>query len=296
MTRAPLLITAVLVLTAAAGGALASGNDPQDGVVVLAGAGDIAECGNPMSEATARLLDGIPGIVFTLGDNAYPSGTAAQFEECYGPTWGRHRARTRPAAGNHDYKTPGGAGYHTYFGEAAGPPGKGYYSYTAGAWHVVVLNSNCDAVGGCHARSPQVRWLQADLAAHPTRCTLAYFHHPRFSSGSEHGPSHAMLAFWEALYEVGAEVVLSGHEHSYERFAPQDAWGVADPKRGIRQFVVGTGGKTLYPMRHATAHSEVRRDDVYGVLVLRLAPGSYEWRFVSTTGAIADAGAASCHR
>ena len=214
---------------------------------VIVAAGDIGDCATTGDEATAVLLDGIPGTVAALGDTAYPSGTAANFRDCYAPTWGRHRARTRPAVGNHEYKTTSAATpYFDYFGSAAGPRGKGWYSYDLGAWHVVVLNSNCAFVGGCGPSSAQVTWLKADLAANAGDHVLAYFHHPRYSSG-EHGNEGGVQTLWEVLYAAGAELVLNGHDHSYERFAPQDPWGRADATFGIREFVVGTGGTALRP-------------------------------------------------
>jgi acid phosphatase type 7 len=210
------------------------------------------------------------------------------------------RSPGRPMPGNHEYDTRGAAGYFHYFGRAAGDPGKGYYSYDLGEWHIVALNSNCkeEEVGGCEASSQQVRWLKADLAANKDqRCTLAYMHHPRFSSGKEHGNIHYVKPLWEALYEAGADVVLSGHEHNYERFAPQTPAGRADPQRGIREFVVGTGGgKGHYPISEPIAISEVHNDETYGVLKLTLRPKSYEWRFVPEEGeTFTDSGSARCH-
>jgi hypothetical protein len=263
---------------------------------VLVGAGDIADCDGTGAEATARLLDAIPGTVFTLGDNAYDDGSAAEFAACYDPTWGRHRARTRPALGNHDYHTAGAAGYFGYFGDAAGDPATGYYSFDLGAWHVVALNSNCDEIGGCDAGSPQEQWLRDDLAAHPATCTLAYWHHPRFSSGIIHGGEETVQPLWQALADAGAEVVLSGHEHHYERFAPQDPNGRADAALGIREFVVGTGGRRLYPFGWRRSNSEVRNDDTLGVLQLTLRPTSYDWSFVPVAGeSFRDDGSDSCH-
>ena len=267
-----------------------------DLLAVLVGAGDIADCGSTGDEATAVLLDQIGGTVFTLGDNVYPSGTPDQFLDCYGPSWGRHLTRTFPSAGNHDYETPGAAGYYGYFDAAAGRPGEGWYSYEAGAWHVVVLNSMCAAVGGCHAGSPQEAWLRADLAANPTACTLAYWHHPRFSSGSTHGSDATYDAFWRALHDAGADVVLAGHDHVYERFVPQDPDGVADTARGIRQFTVGTGGRSLYAFGAPLATTQVRDSTTFGVLRLTFRPETYEWRFVPVAGgAFSDAGTANCH-
>lgn len=268
----------------------------RSGDPVLVGAGDIASCTRPGAEATAKLLDGIPGTVFTVGDNAYQTGTAIEFAACYDPTWGRHKSRTRPAPGNHEYMTEGASGYFGYFGAAAGDPGKGYYSYDLGTWHIIVLNSNCSEVGGCGAGSPQEQWLRADLAAHPAPCTLAYWHHPRFSSG-RHGSHATYQAFWHALYDYQADVVLSAHAHDYERFAPQDPGGVLDPVRGIREFVVGTGGGSHHPFPGAAIpNSEVRNDDTFGVLKLTLHPAGYEWQFAPEAGkTFTDSGTGSCH-
>jgi len=262
---------------------------------VLLAAGDIAACGRPGSEQTAALLDRLPGTVLALGDNAYQAGTDAEFAQCYSPTWGRHRARTRPVPGNHEYDTPGAVGYFGYFGAAAAPPDKGYYSYDVGDWHIVALNSNCSQIGGCQIGSPQERWLRADLAAHPTRCTLAYWHHPRFNSG-KHGNDAEMQPIWQTLYDAGADVVLSGHEHSYERFAPQDAAGAADPERGIRQFTVGTGGASHHALGRPIANSELQNADAFGVLKLMLHPAGYDWEFVPVAGAtFTDSGHTACH-
>jgi hypothetical protein len=262
---------------------------------VLVGAGDIASCSSLGDEATANLLDGIAGTVFTTGDNAYPDGTAAQYANCYDPTWGRHKARTRPAVGNHEYHTAGASAYFNYFGAAAGDPNRGYYSYDLGGWHIVVLNSNCDQVGGCGVGSLQEQWLRVDLAAHPAACTLAYWHAPRFSSGIIHGSSRAMATIWQVLYDYGAEVVLTGHEHHYERFARQDANGVADPERGIREFVLGMGGNSHYAFGTPIANSELRNSDTFGVLKLTLHATSYDWQFIPEAGkTFTDAGSEAC--
>jgi hypothetical protein len=263
---------------------------------VLVGAGDIASCSSSGDEATAKLLSHIPGTVFTTGDNAYEDGTASEFADCYGPSWGRFKDRTRPSVGNHEYQTPNASGYFGYFGAAAGDPDKGYYSYDRGEWHIISLNSMCGEVGGCGANSPMVTWLKEDLASNPTSCTLAYFHHPLFSSGSEHGNDPRMRPSWDALYEAGAEVVLNGHDHDYERFGPQTPAGEADPKRGIREFVVGTGGNSLYAFLPPKPNSQVRNVDAYGVLKLTLHPDSYEWKFVPVAGkTFTDSGSDSCH-
>lgn len=264
--------------------------------MVLVGAGDIARCDGEGDEATARLLEDIPGTVFTLGDNAYQKGSRSDFAECYDPSWGRHKDRTRPAVGNHEYATPGAEAHFDYFGDAAGNPERGYYSYDLGAWHIVVLNSNCSEVeGGCTPGSPQERWLRADLKASESECTLAYFHHPRFSSGEEYGDHLSVRPFWRALYDHGADVVLSAHEHSYERFAPQTPDGEPDSSRGIRQFVVGTGGGQLYGFDEARPNSQARNSDTLGVLKLTLRPGRYEWEFVPVEGgSFRDSGTGRC--
>jgi len=263
---------------------------------VMVGAGDVAKCSTNADEATAKLLDGIPGTVFTVGDNVYPSGTAAEFENCYGPSWGRHKARTKPTVGNHEYETAGASGYFGYFGAAAGDPSRGYYSYDRGGWHVVALNSNCSEVGGCGATSPMVTWLRKDLAANPAQCTLAYFHHPLFSSGGEHGDQPQVRPIWKALYAADADVVVGGHDHDYERFAPQRPDGTLARKRGIRQFMVGTGGATQHGFGEVQPNSQARNASTPGVLRLTLNPGSYAWRFVPVAGkTFTDSGTKSCH-
>jgi acid phosphatase type 7 len=270
------------------------GRPAQAASVVMVGAGDIAHCSTTTDEATAKLLDGISGTVFTLGDNAYNSGTSAEFANCYNPTWGRHKARTKPAVGNHEYLTSGASGYFNYFGAAAGDPKKGYYSYDRGVWHVIVLNSNCSQVP-CAAGSAQDTWLRADLANHPNKCTLAYFHAPLYSSG-QHGNSTSVRPFWEALYKANADVVLSGHEHDYERFAPQNPYGAFDSARGIREFVVGTGGTYLRPFGTIKANSVSRNATTHGVLKLTLNSSGYAWKFVPVAGkTFTDSGTASCH-
>ncbi len=261
----------------------------------LVGAGDIASCTSGGDEATAKLLDANSGTVFTTGDNAYRNGTADEFSACYVPSWGRHKWRTRPAPGNHDYYTSGAAGYYGYFGWRAGSPSRGYYSYERGAWHVVVLNSNCSAVGGCGKGSPQEQWLRADLLAHPARCTLAYWHAPRFSSGP-HGSDSLYQALWQALYDHRAELVLNGHDHAYERFAPQTASGSLDRTRGIREIVVGTGGASSYAFESVERNSEVRGSSTFGVLRLTLRPQGYDWKFLPVAGkTFTDSGSTSCH-
>lgn len=262
----------------------------------LVGAGDVADCTGSGDEATARLLSRIGGTVFTLGDNAQDAGAAGEFANCYDPSWGRFKARTKPAVGNHEYATEGAAPYYDYFGSSAGRPGEGFYSYDRGAWHVVVLNSNCEEIGGCGPGSPQLEWLKRDLDANPSRCTLAYFHHPLFSSGRG-VETDAVLPFWRVLYRRGAELVLNGHAHSYERFAPQTPAGARDPERGIRQLVVGTGGEPPRgPLGTPAANSIIRGEATPGVLKLDLAADSYKWRFLPVVGkTFTDSGAGRCH-
>ena len=257
------------------------------------GAGDIADCSLTSDEATAQLLDAIPGTVFTVGDNAYPSGSADAYNDCYEPTWGRHKDRTHPSVGDNEYENAGAAPYFDYFGAAAGDPAKGYYSYEVGNWHIISLNSNCSQIGGCDPTSPQGLWLQADLAAHPSACILAIHHEPLFSSK---GGDADLIDFWTPLYAAGADVVISGHRHNYERFAQQDPNGAADPGRGIRQFVVGTGGASLSSFdAGVAANSEVRDDSTHGVLKLTLRPTGYDWEFVPVAGTtFTDSGSANC--
>jgi hypothetical protein len=262
---------------------------------VLVGAGDIGDCGSPGDEATADLLDTVTGTVFTTGDNAYESGTLEQFQACYDPSWGRHRDRTRPVPGNHDWETDALAGYFGYFGELAqGPGGTSWYSYELGTWQVIALDSKCDKVGGCGADSPMGRWLAAELAGSRARCTVAYFHHPRWSSG-EHGDAPEVDPLWRQLYAAGVDVVLNGHDHDYERFAPQDPDGIEDRDRGIRQFIVGTGGAPLRDFDRVAPNSELRASVAHGVLALTLHDGSYDWAFHAAGSDFSDRGTARCH-
>ena len=303
---------------------------------LLAGAGDIARCypgedvsqfsppgpDNPATQ-TAKLLQEMPdATVMAVGDNAYEFGSPLDYSGCYQPTWGRLRERTRPATGNHEYLTPGAAGYFTYFGARAAPP-LGYYSYELGAWHVIVINSTPQvylcwppeatempsgfpslpvpitpgpAAGrACAGDVAQQVWLAADLAAHRgAKCTIAYFHHPRFSSGL-HGNQYQMQKMWDIMYANGVDLVVSGHDHLYERFAPQDPDGNADPALGIRQFTVGTGGAEFYSVRQVQPNSERLINDQHGILALALGAGGYAWSFVTVDHVIADAGSGQCH-
>ena len=257
---------------------------------VLAGAGDIASCSGTGDEATSAILDSISGTVFTAGDNAYPDGTSTDFADCYDPSWGRHRDRTRPTPGNHDYNTADAAPYFDYFGASAGRRGQGYYSYDLGDWHIIALNSEISMSAG----SPQEQWLRADLAATPMRCTLAYMHRPRFSSSSQHGSQSRTAPVFEALYEAGAEVLVGGHDHTYERFAPQAPDGSADAM-GIRQFVVGTGGRSLYDFGTPLPNSLVRYNDSAGVIKFTLYADGYEWEYIPVTDGFSDSGYDACH-
>jgi hypothetical protein len=251
----------------------------------LVGAGDIATCGRA-DRATARLLDSIPGTVFTTGDNAYPDGTLANFRDCYDPGWGRHLRRTRPSPGNHDYHVAGAAGYFRYFGTKAGPNERGYYAYNRGAWRIYSLNSEV-------LSNAQLNWLTADLRRNRSRCSMAYWHAPRFSSGV-HGNAPEVGVLWRPLYRAGVELVVNGHDHDYERFAPQRPNGTRY-WMGIREFVVGTGGTGLRAFESDQRHSMARQARVHGVLKLTLRSGSYAWRFVSVDGSWTDAGSARCH-
>jgi len=244
--------------------------------VPLVAAGDVASCRSTGDEATARLLDRLPGTIALLGDSVYERGSADEYRRCF--SWARHKARIRPAVGNHEYLTPGARGYFRYFRVPQ------WYSYERGDWHVVVLNSNCGPAGGCGADSPQARWLRADLAEHPARCTLAYAHHPRFSSGL-HGSDRTLAALWRIMSAGGVDVYLAGHDHQYERFAPAG---------GIRQFVVGTGGRSLYPVVRRLRGSQAAQTSSYGLFALSLRPEGYSWRFVPVSGRYRDAGSAAC--
>jgi len=255
---------------------VAAAGDP-----VLVGAGDIATCGGSGDSATAALLAGIPGTVFTAGDNAYPDGSLLNYQDCYDPTWGAAFDRTRPALGNHEYGTAGAAGYFGYFGSRGGREGKGYYAYNLGTWRIYVMNSNCSRIG-CGSTSSQVRWLKADLAANPRRCILAYWHHPLFSSGY-HGNTAAVRPFWDALYAARADVIINGHDHDYERFSRQTPGG-SRSTHGIMEFVAGTGGAERRPFSTLRANSVSRNATTFGVLKLTLHPGSYDWQFVPEAG------------
>lgn len=257
------------------------------------GAGTGSACA--MAATAALVRDIAPDAVLVLGDAQYEDGTARQYRLSYALSWGAFKDITWPAPGNHEYHTRNAAAYFDYFGSRAGETGKGYYSFDLGAWHIVALNSNCSDVGGCEVGSPQERWLRADLAAHPTSCALAFWHHPLFNSG-KHGSATEMRPIWQDLQSAGVELVLNGHEHIYERFAPQDAQGRLDERGGVREFIVGTGGKSHHTVTRTVANSQVHNDDTYGVLELTLKPDAYAWRFVPVAGkSFTDSGEATCH-
>jgi len=266
------------------------------GTAVLVGAGDIASCDSRGDGATAKLLRSISGTVFVAGDNVYENGTLSEYRTCYARTWGHYKKRTKPVVGNREYGTPRASGYFDYFGKAAGKRGKGYYSYDRGAWHIVALNSECEYVrGGCAQNSPMLTWLKRDLAADPARCTLAYFHRPLFSSG-QNGNDAKMKPIWDVLYDAKADVVVSGHDHVYERFARQTPRG-GRSNRGIREFVVGTGGASHGEFRKIKDNSQVRNDKTYGVLKLTLRPTNYSWKFVPVEDkTFTDSGNTTCNR
>jgi hypothetical protein len=284
---------------------------------VIAAAGDIA-CDPSASsfngglgtasacrqKSTSDLLVGQGfAAVLALGDNQYECGGFNAFLQAYDPAWGRVKEITHPVPGNHEYQTSGGtncdaaggaSGYFNYFGAAAGVAGKGYYSYDVGTWHLIALNSQCSAVGGCASGSVEEIWLRDDLAAHPNACTLVYWHHPRFTSGQV-GNDTEVAAFWQDIYAAGGDVVLNGHAHGYERFAPQDPSENYDPAHGIREFVVGTGGEDLHVFTTSMPLTEIRDGTVFGVLKLTLHATSYDWQFVPVTGqTFTDSGSTSC--
>lgn len=294
------LLAAIAAVAVGCSGANPPGPGPSPGpppptsVGILAGAGDIAECSSPGAEATARLLDRISGTIFTAGDNAYPDGSAANFRDCYDPTWGRHKERTRPTPGNHDYalEPHNGAAYYDYFGANAGPRGAGYYSYSVGNWRIFALNSEIATGAG----SAQAQWLRDELAQFPTQCSAAIWHKPLFTSGPN-GDNPHMLDIWRILYDANVDIIINGHDHVYERFAPQDPNGRPDVARGIRQFTVGTGGVPLYSFVTTKPNSEVRAT-AWGVIVLFLGDGNYEWDFqpAGIPGVnFRDTGRGTCH-
>lgn len=304
-TVAPIVFVVVVLVAGAVAAAqvLDDGDgapsvDPSRPAILLA-AGDIAECDAQGDEATAKILDANPdAIVVTLGDNAYPEGTLADFERCYDPSWGRFKDRTRPATGNHDHSTTDAKGYADYFGARGGDFDRYYYSYRARNWHVVVLNSDCWRIGGCGAEDPQLDWLREDIAKNPAECTLAYWHRPPFSSGryGDEANTRRVRPLWETIHELGVDVALVGHEHSYERFEPMNAAGEPEAD-GVRLFVVGTGGGNLRTFDDLPLETtDARNDDTWGVLKLTLGDGRYDWNFLGVEGStFTDAGSGTCH-
>jgi len=283
LSGAALIVSAVFALGCAEASGKVSGRYP----VVLA-AGDIADCTSDGDERTAALLDARRGTVLALGDTVYEHGTIEEFQRCFHPSWGRHKRRIRPTPGNHDYSS-GGSEYFRYFGGAAGPSGKGYYSFDLGSWHIVSLNSELGASG----RGAQLRWLRADLAKTNAICVLAFWHRPRWSAG-KYGDDSRTASFWKTLYAARADVVLAGHDHNYQRFPPLNARGVIDRARGIRSFVVGTGGRHLYSLR-PDPRRRAASDGTWGLLQLTLRPGAYSWRFIPVAGRrYRDAGSGVC--
>jgi hypothetical protein len=276
---------------------------------ILAGAGDIASCESAGDEATADLLDHIPGTVFTAGDNAYENGTAAEFGQCYDPNWGLHKERTRPVAGNHDYNTGNASAYFSYFGEAAGDPARGYYSYDLGAWHVIILNSECPQIGGCATDSPQGQWLQSDLAANTAPCAVAMWHRPVLTAGPHANDESGILPLWQLLYDGGVDLVVNGHDHNYQRYAPLNRNANGVDAAGMRLIISGTGGRNqtdIDPARAAvtpglevwadTPNDADGHDASYGVLKLTLHASSYDWEFVPVAGqTFTDSGTTPCH-
>jgi hypothetical protein len=298
--RTVALVVALLISLPAPAGATMLTPGAVD-AVTLVGAGDIGVCGSNTSDTrTAQLVANIlaadtTAIAFTAGDNVYPDGSSSWFASCYEPTWGAFKTRTRPVPGNHDYQNnPAGEGYFAYFGANAGPTGRGWYRYHAGTWRVYALTSECIRGSRCYIR--QYRWLRADLVNNPHQCVMAIWHRPRFSSG-QHGSSTRMEPVFKLLYDHGAEFVVSGHDHNYERIAPTDPSGNPDPTNGLRQWVVGTGGAPIRPFQvPALPMTESRDSTAHGVLRLDLYAGGYDWQFLTTSNnPFTDTGSASCH-
>jgi alkaline phosphatase len=271
-------------------------NQADAAVVTLIAAGDIGRCDSTLDDATGALAASLPGVVATLGDTAYPDGTTQQLEECFGGSWGGVKDRIRFAVtGNHDLHTDGGEPLQAYMGSAVNRDGHPWFSDDLGAWHVAVLDGDCGLLGDlCGSESDQVRWLREDLATSDARCTIALMHQPRFSSG-DHGDDRALSSFWDELYAADAELVLAGHDHDYERFAPQAPDGTPDDAHGVVEIIVGTGGADLEGFKEARPNSLVRLDDAHGVIELTLRPDAWSFRFVDIAGAVRDAGGGTCH-
>jgi acid phosphatase type 7 len=253
--------------------------------------------GGCASAETLKLVATLhPQAILALGDEQYENGTLDAFKQAYAPTWGRYKKITHPTPGNHEYySSPQADGYFQYFGAAAGPRPQGYYSFNLGAWHIISLNANCQSIGGCGPGSPEEQWLRADLHSNRSACTLAFWHQPRFSSGT-HGNDTQYATFWDDLYAAHTDMVLNGHDHDYERFAPQTPLAQSDPERGITEFVVGTGGRSHSIFLRVRANSQVRAGGTFGILTLTLQPRGFIWRFMPIAGySFSDRGAQSCH-
>jgi hypothetical protein len=281
------LLTVVMTLSCGRGEQWVTG--PTPATTVLLAAGDVGLCGSSAALATGQMLDSMDGTILAIGDLAYLHGTAQQFASCYDPVWGRHKARTRPSPGNHEYESAGAQPYFDYFGTQAGPPGLGYFSFRSGEWLVLSLNSNIP-VGVATA---QAQWIRSELTASTSRCALAYFHHPLYSSGLN-GDNARLAGLWQLLYDQGVDVIVSAHEHMYERYAPMSPDGQRHDTRGIRQFIVGTGGSGLYPVHQIHPQSAVQIL-AHGLLKLTLSAQAYSWEFLSTTGGRFDIGSDVCH-
>jgi hypothetical protein len=298
-------------LTALSAGQPIAANPVSSGDPIVAAAGDISCDPRPATAApeaddtgtdvcrqaaTAKLIAAMhPAAVLTLGDEQYPDGALASFLAGYDKSWGAFKAITHPAPGNHEWHTPKAAGYFAYFGLNAGDAGKSYYSFDLGGWHLISLDADCKSIGGCGTDSAEAQWLIKDLAAHHAACTLAYWHQPRFSSGLHHSdPTYD--AFWRALYVAHADLVLNGHDHDYERFAPQTPDAKADPASGITEIVAGTGGRSHYKIGAIEPNSQVSNGTTYGVLFVTLHPHSFDWKFAPEPGStFTDSGNQRCH-
>jgi hypothetical protein len=284
-----LWLLSLLMTLSCAGGVEPLVTAPTPITTVLLAAGDIGVCGSTAAVGTGQMLDMLEGTILAVGDMAYRHGTAQEFETCYDPVWGRHKARTRPSPGNHEYETSGAVPYFDYFGTQAGPSGLGYYSFRSGDWLVLSLNSNLP-IGGATA---QAQWIRSELTPNTSRCALAYFHHPLYSSGPN-GDNARLAGLWQMLYENGVDVIVSAHEHLYERYAPMSPDGQRNDARGIRQFIAGTGGAGLYTVTSAHPQSQIQIVS-HGILKLTLAAAGYNWEFLQPDGGRADSGSDVCH-
>lgn len=286
-----LCVLAVLMTLSCGGelGITGPGAGPIAQTTVLVAAGDIGLCGSIGAARTGEMLDTLQGTILAVGDLAYPHGAAEDFMSCYDPVWGRHKSRTKPAPGNHEYETAGAQPYFDYFGAAAGPAGLGYYSFKAGDWLVLSLNSNLP-IGNTTA---QAQWIRTELSNNTARCTLAYFHHPLYSSGPN-GDNARLAGLWQLLYDNGVDVIVSAHEHLYERYGPMSPDGLRNETKGIRQFIVGTGGAGLYSVQRLHPLSEVQLV-THGLLKLTLSAQGYQWEFMQADGTRGDFGADVCH-